>query len=101
MRIKVSNRVDVLTEEPERLPPPPFWRTRYFALSVMARPDRRVVDPIMVRTVLNAPAHKEREPNRRVRFWGWIAELDQWLRVVTLDDGQNVHNAMLDRSFEP
>ena len=25
--------------EPERLPPPPFWRTRYFAFDILARRD--------------------------------------------------------------
>lgn len=87
--------------EPERLPPPPFWRTRYFALSVMARPDRRMIDPIMIICVLNAPFRKERESNGRVRYWGWIADLGHWLRVVTLEDGETVHNAMLDRDFLP
>ncbi len=87
--------------EPDRLPPPPFWRTRYFALTVMARPDRRMIDPIMITSVVNAPVRKEREPNGRVRYWGWIAELNHWLRVVTLDDGVTVHNAMLDRDFLP
>lgn len=87
--------------EPDRLPPPPFWRTRYFALTVMARPDRRMIDPIMIASVINAPTRKEREPSGRVRYWGWIAELDHWLRVVTLDDGVTVHNAMLDRDFLP
>jgi hypothetical protein len=83
----------------DRLPPPPFWRTRYFALTVMARPDRRSIDPIMIRSVLSAPSRKEREPNGRVRHWGWIDELDQWLRVVTLGDGETVHNAFFDQDF--
>ena len=87
--------------ERDRLPPPPFWRTHYFALTVMARPDRRMIDPIMIKSVLNAPHRKEREPNGRVRQWGWIPELGYWLRVVTLADGETVHNAMLDRDFEP
>lgn len=87
--------------EPERLPPPPFWRTRYFALSVMARPDRRMIDPIMIHSVLNTPFRKEREPSGRLRYWGWVPDLGQWLRVVTLDDGETVHNAMMDRDFLP
>ncbi len=87
--------------EPERLPPPPFWRTRYFALSVMARWDRRMIDPIMILSVLNGPVRREREPSGRLRRWGYIPELGHWLRVVTLEDGETVHNAMLDRDFQP
>jgi hypothetical protein len=82
-----------------RLPPPPFWRTQYFALSVMARDDRRAIDPIMIRSVLNGPFKKLRETNGRVRYWGWIPERDQWLRVVTLEDGETVHNAFFDQDF--
>ncbi len=87
--------------ESDRLPPPPFWRTRYFALSVMARPDRRMIDPLMIRSVLNAPVRKERQPSGRICRWGYVSELGHWLRVVTLEDGETVHNAMLDRDFQP
>ena len=84
--------------EPERLPPPPFWRMRYFALSVMARPDRRGIEPGMILSVLHRPT---REASGRVRFWGYIEGRSQWLRVVTLEDGETVHNAMFDRDFTP
>jgi len=67
----------------------------------MARPDRRMIDPIMIVSVLNTPFRTKREPNGRIRYWGWVGELSQWLRVVTLDDGETVHNAMLDRDFQP
>jgi hypothetical protein len=30
-----------------------------------------------------------------------VSELGHWLRVVTLADGETVHNAMLDRDFLP
>lgn len=90
-----------MTVEPERLPPPPFWRTRYFALTVMARPDRRGIEPGMISSVLNRPVRKEQESNGRVRFWGYVHERGHWLRVVTLADGETVHNAMFDRDFTP
>ncbi len=53
--------------EPERLPPPPFWRTRYFARVVILKPDRWMIRPDMVISVLKAPARKEREENGRIR----------------------------------
>ncbi len=87
--------------EPERLPPPPFWRTRYFARVVILKPDRWMIRPDMVISVLKAPARKEREENGRIRHWGYIAELERWLRVVTLPDEETVHNAFLDRNFRP
>lgn len=89
-----------MAEDPARLPPPPFWRTRYFALVVMAKPGRRSIDPLDVLAVLTAPIKRQREPNGRVRYWGWVPRLQSYVRVVTLDDGETVHNAFLDRDFE-
>lgn len=39
--------------EPERLPPPPFWRTRYFAFDVLHR--RPYLDPIEIRRIIAQP----------------------------------------------
>jgi len=85
----------------DRLPPPPFWRTRYFALEVMARPDRRSIDVADINRALSQPARKQRQPDGRVRHWHWVTERQRWLRVVTESDGETVHNAFWDRNFEP
>lgn len=89
------------TPEPERLAPPPFWRTQYFERTVLQKPGRWMIRPEMVISVLEAPARTEREENGRVRHWGYIVELERWLRVVTLADEETVHNAFLDRNFRP
>ena len=91
----------VAEAEPDRLPPPPFWRTRYFENSVMKRADRRVIEPGMIVSLLGNPQKTERDTNGRMRFWGWVPELERWLRVVTLKDGETVHTAFLDRDFQP
>ena len=36
-----------------------------------------------------------------MRQLGARVGLGRWLRVVTLEDGETVHNAFLDRSFVP
>ncbi len=90
-----------MADPSDRLPPPPFWRTRYFALEVMAKPDRRSIDVIDVSRALAQPARRERQPDGRVRYWYWVAERQRWLRVVTEPDGETVHNAFWDRTFEP
>lgn len=36
----------------------------------------------------------------RVRHWIFVAELGQYLRVVTLEDGVTIHNAFPDRRFK-
>ena len=35
----------------------------------------------------------EFQADRRVRLWGYIPALGRWLRVVTLEDAETVHNA--------
>lgn len=55
----------------------------------------------MILAVLAAPVRTERQADGRFRHWGWVSELGRYLRVVTLDDGETVHNAFLDRRFEP
>jgi hypothetical protein len=83
------------------LPPPPFWRTRYFAFEVMARPDRRGIDVADIQRAIAQPAREFRQADGRVRYWFWVADRGKWLRVVTEPDGETVHNAFWDRGFKP
>jgi hypothetical protein len=43
---------------------------------------------------------REVQRDGRVRYWGAVPELEgRVLRVVTLEDGETVHNAFPDRNF--
>ncbi len=53
------------------------------------------------RTVSCAARHTEAQPNGRIRHWGYIAEMEKYLRVVTEPDGETVQNAFFDRRFKP
>ena len=49
---------------------------------------------------LQSPVLKEvQQEDVRIRHWVWIAELDPYLRVVTLEDGKTEHKAFPDRTF--
>jgi hypothetical protein len=51
---------------------------------------------------LQSPCRREVQPeDGRIRHWVWIEELQRYLRVVTLEDGQTIHNAFPDRRFKP
>ncbi|QJE72253.1 hypothetical protein HHL28_03285 [Aerophototrophica crusticola] len=86
------------TGEPKRLPPPPFWRTEYFANEVLGKPGRCRIDPLDIKRIIANPDRKRRQPDGRIQFWGWVPSLNSDVRVVTLADGETVHNAFRDRT---
>jgi len=50
--------------------------------------------------VLRNPVKAEVQPNGRISFWANISEANgRVLRVITLEDGETVHNAFFDRNF--
>jgi hypothetical protein len=50
--------------------------------------------------VIANPIQREEQPDGRLRFWGYIEELNgKALRVVTLEDGETLHNAFPDSGF--
>jgi hypothetical protein len=53
-----------------------------------------------IQWVLGDPVKIERQDNRRISYWRNIAEAEnRVLRVITLEDGETVHNAFFDRNF--
>lgn len=71
--------------------------TDYFNSSVLIR--RPFLKAEWIEHVLQNPLRREVQPNGRIRFWGYIDEIDKYLRVVTEPDGETVHNAFPDRGF--
>ncbi len=50
--------------------------------------------------VIEKPLAREVQPDGRIRYWGVVPELQgRVLRVVTLEDGETIHNAFPDRNF--
>ena len=50
--------------------------------------------------IMKSPTRKEIQPDGRIRYWGFIAELDRFLRIVVLEDGETIHNAFIDSNFK-
>ncbi len=46
------------------------------------------------------PVKTEIQTDGRIRHWIYIAELSKYFRVVTLEDGETIHNAFPDRNFK-
>jgi len=73
--------------------------TAYFREQVLRK--RPYLRSSWIDRVLASPVVRSVQPDGRIRFWGYVSEIDRWLRVVTLADGQTVHNAFPDRDFRP
>lgn len=71
--------------------------TRYFREQVLRK--RPYIRLEWCELALQAPVHREAQPDGRTRHWVFVAELGKYLRVVTLEDGETVHNAFADRDF--
>ena len=74
--------------------------TDYFLNDVMVK--RPYIKPEWIELALANPVRQQvQAEDGRIRHWVWIAELNRYLRVVTLEDGKTVHNAFPDRRFSP
>jgi hypothetical protein len=75
--------------------------TRYFEEQVLRK--RPYLQRAWCRDVLASPIRRDVQADGRVRFWGKVSLAGEahprFLRVVTLQDGETVHNAFFDRGF--
>ncbi|KPL09223.1 hypothetical protein AMJ85_06985 [candidate division BRC1 bacterium SM23_51] len=72
--------------------------TRYFEEQVLRK--RPYLRREWCEQVVAGPMRREVQPDGRVRYWGVVEELEgRVLRVITLQDGETIHNAFPDRDF--
>lgn len=72
--------------------------TRYFEEQVLPR--RPYIQREWCERAIREPIRKETQSDGRIRHWIYITELEKYLRVVTLEDGETIHNAFPDRNFK-
>ena len=72
--------------------------TRYFEDQVLRK--RTYIQRHWCERAIREPIFKEIQADGRIRHWIYIKELNSYLRVITLEDGQTVHNAFPDRNFK-
>ncbi len=75
--------------------------TRYFEEQVLRK--RPYLSIVMCRAVLADPFPRDTQADGRIRHWGRVRLPEESeariLWVVTLEDGQTLHNALIDREF--
>ncbi len=72
--------------------------TRYFEERVLRK--RPYIQREWCEQAVREAVHREVQPDGRIPHWLFIPELGKYLRVVTLEDGETVHNAFPDRDFK-
>lgn len=73
--------------------------TRYFREQVLRK--RPYIKAAWCERILAEPFSRVVQSDGRIRLWGIVPELGgRVLRVVTLADGETVHNAFPDRDFK-
>lgn len=73
-------------------------KTKYFEYT-RKRPDRAKIKDEWIEMVIEKPEKSEIQADGRIKKWARIPEMDMYLRVILLEDGETVHNAFFDRSF--
>jgi hypothetical protein len=75
--------------------------TRYFEEQVLRK--RPYIDREWCAAAVADPIRRETQEDGRIRFWREVTLAGEpephVLRVVTLEDGETVHNAFFDRNF--
>lgn len=75
--------------------------TRYFVEQVLRK--RAYLSELLCRSVIAAPLEQAAQEDGRIRYWGEVLLPNETkkriLRVVTLADGETLHNAFPDRNY--
>jgi hypothetical protein len=75
--------------------------TGYFAEQVLRKRPYLPTDSFA--TILATPSRRSVQSDGRVRFWGPVIDprdgQQRILRIVTLEDGETIHNAFFDRGY--
>ena len=73
--------------------------TPYFE-AIRSRPDRSRIRDEWIERAIESPVRELVQADGRICRWVQVLEDEgRYLRVVTLSDGETVHNAFFDRGF--
>lgn len=73
--------------------------TDYFRRSVMEDSDRADISVEMCERVVSAAEYTIQQENGLWQIWGYVPELDSYIRVITSADREKLVNALKDRNF--
>ena len=68
---------------------------------VIFRQAARRITLAQAEEAVNNPAETELQPDGRVRYWGYVPELNHYIRVVVDLDGETIITTHIDSRFRP
>ncbi len=74
--------------------------TQYFTTKVIRKRSYLKPEWIEMARQRKEVVREEVQKDGRIRMWIYIKEVNKYLRVVFLQDGETVHNAFFDRNFK-
>lgn len=72
--------------------------TLYFEKQVLRK--RPYIRREWCEEAIGHPEKREQQSDGRIRHWVYVREMEKYLRVVTLADGNTIHNAFFDRNYK-
>lgn len=73
--------------------------TDYFRRNVLEDPDRSDITVEMCERIVVEAEYNQQQSNGLWRIWGYVSELDRYVRVVTSAGRKLLINAFKDRNF--
>lgn len=73
--------------------------TQYFEYT-RKRADRAQIKEEWIKYVIENPIKTVTQSDGRIKKWAKIQNVNKYLRIILLDDGETIHNAFFDRNFK-
>ena len=68
---------------------------------ISQRMETRGITLDQVTSVVNNPVRTVSQEDGRTRYWGYVAELGHYIRVIVEPDGETILTTFIDSRFQP
>jgi hypothetical protein len=75
-------------------------KSTWYYRTIVKKKHPEIKDEWCIRAIQNSDYCEEQITDKRIRYWKYIPEIKTYIRVITLSDGETVHNAFPDRNFK-
>lgn len=76
------------------------WQKTWYFKNVRPKKHPELEMETIIRVAEN-PAYQAVQQDGRFRRWGFVESLGHWVRVIIEPDGETLHNAFIDSTFDP